>query len=112
MTPRAASARYLPDATPGERLALAPRSGIGLYLIGIPYAVLWGSVAGMLRFVPYVGAVVSGLLPFTLSLAVFDSWTKPLLILLLFTTLELVTGNFLEPWLYGIHTTFPPWRCC
>jgi predicted PurR-regulated permease PerM len=78
--------------------------GIGLYLIGIPYAALWGCVAGMLRIVPYVGAIVSGLLPFTLSLAVFDSWTQPLLVLLLFTMLELLTGNFLEPWLYGIQT--------
>ena len=78
--------------------------GIGLYLIGIPYAALWGSVAGILRIVPYVGAVVSALLPFTLSLAVFDNWTHPLLVLLLFATLELVTSNFVEPWLYGIHT--------
>ena len=51
--------------------------GIGLYLIGIPYAALWGSVAGILRIVPYVGAVVSGLLPFTLALAVFDNWMHP-----------------------------------
>ena len=79
-------------------------SGIGLYLIGVPYAALWGSVAGILRIVPYVGAVVSALLPFTLSLAVFDNWTHPLLVLLLFATLELITGNFVEPWLYGIHT--------
>ena len=78
--------------------------GIGLYLIGIPYAALWGSVAGMLRIVPYVGAVVSALLPFTLSLAVFDNWTPPLLVFLLFAALELVTGNFVEPWLYGMHT--------
>jgi hypothetical protein len=78
--------------------------GIGLYLIGIPYPVLWGSVAGILRIVPYAGAVVSALLPFTLSLAVFDNWTPPLLVFLLFATLELVTGNFVEPWLYGIHT--------
>jgi predicted PurR-regulated permease PerM len=78
--------------------------GIGLYMIGIPYASLWGSVAGILRIVPYVGAVVSALLPFTLSLAVFDNWTHPLLVLLLFATLELVTSNFVEPWLYGIHT--------
>jgi len=78
--------------------------GIGLYVIGIPYAALWGSVAGILRIVPYVGAVVSALLPFTLSLAVFDSWLHPLLVLLLFATLELVTSNFVEPWLYGIHT--------
>jgi predicted PurR-regulated permease PerM len=78
--------------------------GLGLYLIGIPYAPLWGTVAGILRIVPYVGAVVSGLLPFTLSLAVFDNWTHPLLVFLLFATLELVTSNFVEPWLYGIHT--------
>jgi predicted PurR-regulated permease PerM len=78
--------------------------GIGLYLIGIPYAALWGIVAGILRIVPYVGAVVSGLLPFTLALAVFDNWTHPVLVLLLFAALELVTSNFVEPWLYGIHT--------
>ncbi len=78
--------------------------GIGLYAIGVPYAALWGSVAGLLRIVPYVGAVVSALLPFTLSLAVFDNWTPPLLVFLLFATLELTTGNFIEPWLYGANT--------
>ncbi|HEV8416496.1 MAG TPA: AI-2E family transporter [Bryobacteraceae bacterium] len=78
--------------------------GAGLYLIGIPYAALWGSVAGIFRMVPYAGAVISALLPFTLSLAVFDSWTHPLLVLLLFATLELITSNFVEPWFYGIHT--------
>ncbi len=78
--------------------------GIGLRLIGIPYAALWGSVAGILRIVPYVGAVVSGLLPFTLALAVFDNWMHPLLVILLFAALELVTSNFVEPWLYGMHT--------
>jgi predicted PurR-regulated permease PerM len=80
----------------------------GLYAIGIPYAALWGSVAGILRIVPYVGAVVSALLPLTLSLAVFDNWTPPLLVFLLFATLELGIGNFLEPWLYGIHTGISP----
>jgi hypothetical protein len=69
---------------------------------------LWGSVAGILRIVPYLGAVVSALLPFTLSVAVFDSWTPPLLVFLLFATLELVTGNFIEPWLYGAHTGISP----
>jgi hypothetical protein len=77
---------------------------VGLYTIGIPYAALWGSVAGILRMAPYVGAVVSALLPFTLSLAVFDDWTHPLLVLVLFATLELVTSNFVEPWFFGIHT--------
>jgi len=79
-------------------------SGIGLYFIGVPYAALWGAVAGILRIVPYAGAVVSALLPFTLSLAVFDSWTRPAFVFLLFASLELATGNFIEPWLYGAHT--------
>jgi predicted PurR-regulated permease PerM len=78
--------------------------GVGLYLIHVPYAVLWGAVAAILRIVPYVGSVVAGLLPLTLSLAVFDQWIPPLLVFLLFATLEIVTGNFVEPWLYGTHT--------
>jgi predicted PurR-regulated permease PerM len=76
----------------------------GLYLIGVPYAVLWGAVAAILRIVPYAGSLVAALLPLLLSLAVFDNWKPPLLVFLLFATLELVTGNFIEPWLYGIHT--------
>jgi predicted PurR-regulated permease PerM len=78
--------------------------GVGLYMIGVPYAALWGTVAALLRIVPYIGAVVAGLLPLLLSLAVFDGWMRPLLVFLLFATLELVTGNLLEPWLYGAHT--------
>ena len=78
--------------------------GIGLYLIGVPYAALWGAVAGILRIVPYAGSLVAALLPLLLSLAVFDHWMPPLLVFLLFATLELVTGNLVEPWLYGIHT--------
>ena len=78
--------------------------GAGLYLIGIPYALLWGAVAAILRLVPYVGAIVAASLPLMLSLAVFDSWTPPLLVFLLYATLELATGNFIEPLLYGAHT--------
>jgi predicted PurR-regulated permease PerM len=78
--------------------------GTGLYLIGVPYAVLWGAVAGILRIVPYVGSLVAASLPLLLSLAVFDHWMRPLLVFLLFATLELATGNFVEPWLYGMHT--------
>jgi hypothetical protein len=78
--------------------------GTGLYFIGVPYAVLWGGVAALLRIVPYVGSLLAASLPLLLSLAVFDHWMPPLLVFLLFATLELVTGNFVEPWLYGIHT--------
>ena len=82
--------------------------GIGLSRIGVPYAVLWGTVAALLRMVPYIGSVAAGMLPFLLSLAVFDHWLPPLLVLLLFATLELITSNFLEPLLYGAHTGISP----
>ena len=78
--------------------------GVGLWVIGVPYAALWGGVAALLRIVPYVGSVVAALLPLTLCLAVFDSWQQPLMVFALFAVLEVVTGNFLEPWLYGAHT--------
>ncbi|MDP8990913.1 MAG: AI-2E family transporter, partial [Acidobacteriota bacterium] len=78
--------------------------GLGLYLIGVPYAALWGTVAALLRIVPYIGSVVAGLLPLVVSLAVFNTWLQPLLVFALFTTLEIITGNLLEPRLYGSHT--------
>ena len=79
-------------------------SGTGLYLIGVPYAALWGTVAALFRIIPYIGSVVAGLFPLVLSLAVFDGWRAPLLVFLLFTTLEVITANLLEPRLYGSHT--------
>jgi predicted PurR-regulated permease PerM len=77
--------------------------GFGLYLIGVPYAALWGAVAGLLRIVPYVGTLAAATLPLALSLAVFDGWLRPLLVFLVFAVLELIVGNFVEPWLYGAH---------
>jgi len=78
--------------------------GVGLHFIGVPNPALWGVVAGILRIVPYAGTVVAGLLPIGLSLAVFDSWGPPLLVLLLFAIVELITANLVEPVLYGVHT--------
>src|SRR5579862_5374067 len=57
--------------------------GFGLFLIGVPYAALWGAVAAILRIVPYVGTLVAATLPIALSLAAFDGWLRPLLVFLL-----------------------------
>jgi len=78
--------------------------GIALYLIGVPYAALWGAFAAILRIVPYLGSPIAGLLPVLLSLAVFDKWMAPLLVLIVFLILEVVTANFVEPMLFGLHT--------
>jgi hypothetical protein len=80
--------------------------GAGLWLIGVPYAILWGAAAGALRFVPYIGVWVGALLPLLpilLSLAVFPGWTKPLLVVALFAVLEPLIFMVLEPLVYG-HT--------
>jgi predicted PurR-regulated permease PerM len=75
--------------------------GLGLFCLGLPYALLWGFLAAALRFIPYVGPAVGAVLPIALSLAVFAGWVKPLLVGGLFVLLELVTNMVLEPLLYG-----------
>jgi hypothetical protein len=75
--------------------------GFGVSCIGVPYPALWGAVGGILRYVPYVGTLISATLPLALSLAVFDGWLRPLLVFLLVVSLELIVANFVEPWLYG-----------
>jgi len=78
--------------------------GFSLFLINIPNATLWGVIAGLLRVVPYVGTAVGCLLPLLFSFAVFPTWWPPLMVLTIFVLLELITSNFLEPWLYGSRT--------
>jgi predicted PurR-regulated permease PerM len=78
--------------------------GIGVFLIGVPNALLWGVIAGLFRIVPYVGALAATAFPLVLALALFHSWGPPVLVVLLFAFLDLVASNVVEPWLYGAHT--------
>jgi len=75
--------------------------GIGLSLIGLPYAALWGLLAAFLRFIPYVGPWVAAILPSVLALAAIDGWLWPLAVIALFIVLELFTNMVLEPLLYS-----------
>jgi hypothetical protein len=75
--------------------------GLGLFLIGVPYAVTCGSLAAVLRFIPYVGTYGAALLPLALSLAIFPGWLQPALVVGLFLGEQLVTNMVIEPWLYG-----------
>jgi predicted PurR-regulated permease PerM len=78
--------------------------GIGLFLIGIPNAVLWGILAATLRFVPYIGPWIAAIAPLCLAMAIATGWLAPILTLGLFIVLELFCGNVVEPWLYGKGT--------
>ncbi len=75
--------------------------GVGLFLIGVPYALLWAVLAATLRFIPYVGSFVGAVAPILVSLAVLDGWTRPALVVGMFVILELFTNLVLETLLYA-----------
>ncbi|WP_245493317.1 MULTISPECIES: AI-2E family transporter [unclassified Mesorhizobium] len=81
---------------------------IGLWVLGIPNALLWGMLALALRFVPYIGPIIGALLPLFLALAVAPGWALLLWTAALFIVMELITGNVIEPWLYGSRTGLSP----
>jgi predicted PurR-regulated permease PerM len=78
--------------------------GTGLHLIGLPNALLWGVIAGVCRFLPYVGAPIAAFMPIVLSVAVFQGWTRSLAIVGLYLVTEIILANFVEPMLYGANT--------
>lgn len=82
--------------------------GAALYFLGLPNALLWGVLAGCLRFIPYVGSSIGAAMPILFSLAVFDGWEKPLIALGAFLVLELVVTYAVEPMLYGSRTGISP----
>ncbi len=82
--------------------------GAGTYLIGVPHALLWGVLAALLRFIPYVGAPTAALFPMAMAMAVFPSWNPAILVFGLFIAIEVVAANLIEPWLYGTHIGISP----
>jgi predicted PurR-regulated permease PerM len=82
--------------------------GMGLWLIGVPNPLLWGMLAMILRFVPYIGPIIAAIFPLALSIAVDPGWTMLLWTAALFIVLELISNNVVEPWLYGSSTGLSP----
>jgi predicted PurR-regulated permease PerM len=82
--------------------------GIGLWFIGIPNPMLWGLLAIVLRFVPYIGPIIAASFPLILSLAVDPSWMLLVWTATLFIVLELISSNIMEPLLYGSKTGLSP----
>jgi predicted PurR-regulated permease PerM len=78
--------------------------GLGLALIGIPNAALWGIFAALLRFVPYLGIVIAACFPVALAVALDPGWMLLVWVILLFVGIELFVANLLEPWVYGAST--------
>src|SRR3984957_16971119 len=78
--------------------------GTALHFIGIPGGLLWGVLVGVLRFLPYIGPPLGGIMPLLLSIAIFNGWIKPLETFGLFVVTEVLVSNFIEPMLYGAYT--------
>jgi predicted PurR-regulated permease PerM/methylmalonyl-CoA mutase cobalamin-binding subunit len=82
--------------------------GLGLMLIGVPDALLWGFLLALLRFIPYVGVWLAALLPVFLSFIISDGWTQPLEAIGVFALVEMIGSFVIEPWLYGQGTGISP----
>jgi predicted PurR-regulated permease PerM len=82
--------------------------GVGPEIIGIPSAPLWGLIATILRFVPYIGAPISAIIPLILAAAVGSGWEMLLFTAALFGILELLAGQVIEPLVYGHSTGLSP----
>ncbi len=78
--------------------------GIGLAIIGIPNAALWGILAILLRFIPYLGIVIAAVFPMALAIAVAPGWSLLVWTGLLFVVTELIVANVVEPRLYAGST--------
>ena len=82
--------------------------GLGLWALGIPSPAVWGVLAGMLRFVPYLGPILAAIAPLALAAAVDTGWTHAVYVALLFVVVEPITGYAVEPLLYGHSTGLSP----
>ena len=82
--------------------------GTGLWLIGIPSAILWGILAAVLRFVPYIGSVIAAAFPLALAVAVDPGWSMLMWTAALFFVVEPAIGQVVEPMVYGRSTGLSP----
>jgi predicted PurR-regulated permease PerM len=82
--------------------------GIALWIVEVPSPVLWGILATLMRFVPYVGSFIAALPPVLLAAAVDPGWSMALITLTLFMIGEPIMGNVVEPIVYGQSTGLSP----
>jgi len=81
---------------------------VGLTIIGVPNAVVWGLLAGFMRYVPFVGGFIAAFFPIAVAAAVDPGWSMMLWTAALFLIAEPVAGHIIEPLLYGKHTGLSP----
>jgi len=99
--------RYL-LALLGVNIVFGLIAGVGLYFIGVPNPLLWGMMAALLRYIPYLGIWVAAAMPATVAFAVEPGWLQVAVIFILYFGLDLLVYNLVEPHLYGTSTGISP----
>lgn len=89
-------------------LLLGIINSLGLYLIGISYALFWGFLAAFLAIIPYIGTFIGGFLPFIFSIATTTGFVQPMLVLALFATIQALEGNIITPKIVGSSVKVNP----
>ncbi|MGF6552851.1 AI-2E family transporter [Paraburkholderia youngii] len=92
----------------GVNLSAGGIIAIGLAIIGVPGALLFGVIAALLRFVPYIGIWIAAILAVFLAAAIQPQWTMAVLTLILFIVVDVVAGQIAEPLLYGHRSGLSP----
>ena len=82
--------------------------GGGLAIIGVPSPILWGILGTLLRFVPYIGSFIAGAVPTLLAAGFSPGWNMAIETAALYVIVETITGQFIEPLVYGHSTGLSP----
>jgi predicted PurR-regulated permease PerM len=83
-------------------------AGIALYFLGVPNPILWGLMAALFRYIPYLGIWIAAIMPAAVLFAISPSWMKPLGVFGIYGGIDLLMYNLVEPWVYGNSTGLTP----
>jgi predicted PurR-regulated permease PerM len=83
-------------------------AGVALYFLGVPNPVLWGVLAVLFRYIPYLGIWIAAIMPAAVVFAIDPGWLKPVGVFGIYVGIDLLTYNFVEPLVYGNTTGLTP----
>lgn len=89
-------------------MILAILNSLGLWIIGIKYAIFWGVLAAFLAIVPYIGSTIGGLLPFLYALATTGNFWQPAAVIIYYQVIQQIEGNFITPYIIGSNLKINP----
>ncbi|NND08744.1 MAG: AI-2E family transporter [Saprospiraceae bacterium] len=83
-------------------------NSLGLVAIGMQYAIFWGVLAGFLALIPYIGTAIGGAFPLLYAIATGSSWFQPVMVVILFGSIQFIEGNFITPKIVGNQVSLNP----